>query len=120
MATALASGKIGAGAALAAVAFFEGAASIVSMSGNCHAFVRQQPALDAHMEALQIAVVGETAEATGRRDPMAGNDQRKPVGAASLADRARRRLHQPRHRAVSRHGSLWNSADGLPDAALKC
>ncbi len=60
------------------------------------AFMRQQPALDADMEAVGFVVVGKAAQAAGGGDAVAGNHQRKPVGAASLADRARRRAHTPR------------------------
>ncbi len=52
-----------------------------------HAFMCQQSALDAGMEA-GFFVIGKSTESARSGNAMAGNDEREPVGAPCLADRA--------------------------------
>jgi hypothetical protein len=80
--------------------------------------MRQQPALDVEQETAVLA--RKTAQpAAGREDAMAGNDDRKGIGAASLADRPRRVVQRLGNLAVGTRLVRRNGRDLLPDAALE-
>ena len=86
---------------------------------NDDALVPQQPALDAEVEAGFIIVVRKPTQTAGGGDAMAGNDERKPVRAASLADRARRRAYQLGDFAIGQHIAARYVSDDFPDLVLK-
>src|SRR5690606_1493788 len=83
------------------------------------ALVRQQPALDRQVEAGRIVMVGEAAQPAGGGDPVARDQQRIPVGAASLADRARRRADEPGDLPVRGDVAARNRRNDFPYLALE-
>jgi hypothetical protein len=64
--------------------------------------------------------MGESAQAPGSHDAMAGNDQRVRIRAARLTDGARGGIQFRRQFAIAARVPGRNSAYGTPYAALEC
>src|SRR5688500_8277832 len=93
------------------------AGSGLELEGVRAAFVRQQPAL--RLEQVARGGVRKAAEAIGRHDAVAGNDDRQPVVAAGLAYRARLSRQAPGELAISKGPAARNLAQRVPQATLE-
>ena len=78
----------------------------------------QEPTLHAEMKTI-VVMTREAAQPLGREYPMTRNDQRKPVRAAGLADRAWRAADVACDITVRKCRTNRNRADDSPDRFLE-